>query len=68
METVRTAASASTIQPRAEFSTLVRRLNEDDVPLLIFSAGIGQVISEVRVRSQRFTFFRKTLSLYNLMT
>lgn len=51
METVRTAASASTIQPRAEFSTLVRRLNEDDVPLLIFSAGIGQVISEVLTNS-----------------
>jgi len=47
MATIRTAASASKVMPRAEFSALVRRLNEDNVPLLIFSAGIGQIISEV---------------------
>lgn len=47
MATVRKAASTCTIQPRAEFGTLVRRVNQDGVPLLIFSAGIGQIISEV---------------------
>ena len=52
-ETVKNAADTSKVKLRGKFDVFAETLKKEEVPLLVFSAGVGQVIE--RVSTDYFT-------------